>query len=227
MIHNPGLFQITLKLFLWSPELPASSAEVPDSNDLINSANSGNSSATGTKSQSESMDTESHPGTTRSNIAGSSGKAGKTTDLPTDSFSSSASPGYYLVLEDAATGQGDLPGGRINKDEIHRPFTENLAREVQEELGSLRYRLYPEPIFVFPHFVAKDQTDALGIAYVGELLGGSPTLSEEHNRYFWSVLNDPVPEIFVDTMRSAVGSFLNRKTDFLNRLKATNLITLP
>ena len=99
------------------------------------------------------MDTESHPGTTRSNIAGSSGKAGKTTDLPTDSFSSSASPGYYLVLEDAATGQGDLPGGRINKDEIHRPFTENLAREVQEELGSLRYRLYPEPIFVFPHFV--------------------------------------------------------------------------
>tara|TARA_B100001939_G_scaffold348218_1_gene374253 strand:- start:3806 stop:4330 length:525 start_codon:yes stop_codon:yes gene_type:complete len=174
LIHNPGRFQITLKLFLWSPELS------DDANVVKN----------------------------------------------TDSDTSPKS-GYFLVMQDSATGQGDLPGGRINRDEIYDPFERSLAREVQEELGQIQYRMNPDPLFIFPHFVARDQTEALGIAYAGQLLGGSLELSDEHNHYFWASMNEDVPEIFTDTMRSAVHTFLEQKSRFYDRLNASDLITLP
>ncbi|MEQ8352349.1 MAG: NUDIX hydrolase [Leptospiraceae bacterium] len=175
MIHSPGSFQITLKLFLCDLE-----SQIEQS-----STNSGN-------------------------------------------FINPAEIASLLVLKDRGTGQGDLPGGRLNHDEIYEPFELSLAREVKEELGDVSCEIYPDPIFIFPHFVEKDQADALGVAYIGRFLRGGIQLSEEHTQYSWRPLEALVPEsMFVHTMLAAVQRFHGQRQLFLDRLKSGQMITLP
>lgn len=121
-------------------------------------------------------------------------------------------------MEDSSSHEGDLPGGRLNDDELHAPFTESLSREIREELGPVQFRLPGDPIFIFPHFVKKDGVDALGVAYIGEYLGGDIQLSDEHTRFFWASLDEPTPSIFTDHMKSAVDRMLRDSRSFLERL---------
>lgn len=49
----------------------------------------------------------------------------------------------FLVLRDAQTQQGDLPGGRLAQAEFYEPWADSLYRELREELGSsVQYTLY-------------------------------------------------------------------------------------
>lgn len=130
-------------------------------------------------------------------------------------------------MEDSSSHEGDLPGGRLNDDELHAPFSESLAREVREELGPVQFRLLPDPVFIFPHFVKKDGVDALGVAYVAEYLQGNIELSDEHNRFFWASLQKPAPALFTDHMKSAVERLLKDSDRFLMRLSQEPSITLP
>lgn len=133
----------------------------------------------------------------------------------------------FLVLEDSATGEGDLPGGRLNCGELYQPFEHSLAREVLEELGPIQYRLLADPVFIFPHFVAKDQKEALGIAFLGEYLDGEIHLSAEHNEFAWASVDNPPDGFFVSYMKAAVQTFLSRKDEFFRRMGNGPLISLP
>jgi len=114
--------------------------------------------------------------------------------------------GEFLVLRDRDSGTGDLPGGRLGRDEFYEPWHRALEREFREELGEdVRYRLEEEPLFIFPHFVIKDQTEALGVAYRARYLGGKIVLSEEHDQMSWEKTDAYNPDgFFPPTLAAAV-----------------------
>ncbi len=105
---------------------------------------------------------------------------------------------FFLYLRDRITNQGDLPGGRIQQDEIYR-LEEALIREIREELGEIQYEIQPKPVFVFPHFISKDNEDALLVLYSGNYWGGKIQLSNEHTEYLWIHKNDRLEKYFSDT----------------------------
>ena len=51
-----------------------------------------------------------------------------------------------LILQDASEGMWELPGGRVEKQEIFKPAAEILARETAEELGE-QFEYEAGPIF--------------------------------------------------------------------------------
>ena len=117
-----------------------------------------------------------------------------------------------LVLHDRASGEGDLPGGRLGADEISGPWQDAIARELVEELGgAARWRVEPEPLFVWPHFFPSTGRYGLGIAFLGAWEGGTVTLSDEHDAWAWLGLDSPqVGDWFHGTMLDAVRRFQQR-----------------
>ncbi len=80
-------------------------------------------------------------------------------------------------------GELDYPGGRIDTVEGEVPLMEILAREIREEIGkNVKYKI-GRPLFQFRRF--HKQKYILQTVYEGEYLGGEPTLSEEHEKWFW------------------------------------------
>jgi len=118
----------------------------------------------------------------------------------------------FLVLKDSDNGYGDLPGGRIEHFEFYKPWPEAIAREVYEELGpALKYRLKPEPLFVFPHYIRKAKSPALGIAFEAEYLGGEVRLSDEHVDFRWVACSSYDPQQdFKEYLLHAVERYLKR-----------------
>ena len=105
-----------------------------------------------------------------------------------------------LILRDRISGVGDLPGGRISKAEFYADWQDCLARELREELGeAVQYRLDPEPLFVFPHFIESAGEEALGIAYQAQFIRGQIQLSDEHDKMQWVALHDLEPGLFFST----------------------------
>ncbi|MBU43060.1 MAG: hypothetical protein CMN76_07585 [Spirochaetaceae bacterium] len=221
MIQNPGQFQVTLKLFLCaaSDDLPLARGK----DTSPRTASGGLPSTTATESVGPPSDARAHTSDAPARASESQQKPAK----PRSHGSHPSMPDRYLVLTDSSSGEGDLPGGRINQDEFYSDFHDCLAREVTEELGAVEYLLNPYPLFVFPHFVAKDGKDALGVAYVGRYLSGSLQLSEEHNHFQWYRFADSPEPAFRSTMLAAVNIFLQNRTSFIDRLNARDLLTLP
>jgi 8-oxo-dGTP diphosphatase len=117
---------------------------------------------------------------------------------------------YFLYLKDRHTGFGDLPGGRITKEEHYNWFSA-LEREIQEELGSIVYKIQPDPVYVFPHFVSKDQKDAVAILFEGYYLGGKIEISDEHEEYLWLHKNTSLEDYFSDTMLIGLKNYFNKR----------------
>ncbi|MEM1125246.1 MAG: NUDIX hydrolase [Bacteroidota bacterium] len=117
--------------------------------------------------------------------------------------------GAFLVLRDQLTQLGDLPGGRLGQDELYGTWTEAVHRELTEELGpDASYLLHPEPLFTFPYYIPSAGTDALGVAYVADYLGGSIHLSEEHDAAHWVSIDQYDPaDHFSDHIGRAVRRF--------------------
>lgn len=116
-----------------------------------------------------------------------------------------------LILQDHHSNHGDLPGGRMAESELYSSWTDVLGREISEELGNdFTYRIHPEPIFVFPHFVEKDSMPAVGIAYYGIARNQSIRLSDEHTAFDWAEAKLPFQSqiSFVSTMADALDRFL-------------------
>lgn len=116
--------------------------------------------------------------------------------------------GRVLVLRDAASGQGDLPGGRLGADELLAPWRDALLREVHEELGSdVVVLLETEPRFAFPHRLPSSGLPALGLMWVGRWAHGEPVLSEEHDALAWVGPGEPLPWL-TGTLADAVARAL-------------------
>lgn len=60
--------------------------------------------------------------------------------------------GQILILkamnEGRFAGFYDLPGGRIDVDEFSLPFEEIIDREIMEEVGNVKYKLYSFPVAI-------------------------------------------------------------------------------
>lgn len=101
--------------------------------------------------------------------------------------------GKILALE--AQGNGpmadyyDIPGGRIDEEEIGIPFTEIFTRELQEELGDVKFFVEPRPITALTWTWPNGKQIAY-VYYEGLLISGEPKISEEHLSSKWINLNE-------------------------------------
>lgn len=94
--------------------------------------------------------------------------------------------GQVLFLKRTESGNFDLPGGRIDTDELETSLEEILSREIREELGEkIAYRI-GRPLFTYrQQYFGKGGPDIFMIVHEVELLDGEIKLSDEHNEFVW------------------------------------------
>lgn len=92
-----------------------------------------------------------------------------------------------LVLKEADTGFFDVPGGRIDENEINLPIQKALKREIQEELGAdIKYKISNlDPVVVYRRFKNLGKDRAFIIIFEAKYLSGNIKLSFEHESYEW------------------------------------------
>lgn len=120
--------------------------------------------------------------------------------------------GEHMVLSARSTskiwhGKYDLPGGRINNNEISVPFQKIIDREIKEEVGStVRYILRPDPVAMsmcqYP-----GEGKKMFILFEAKYLSGTIELSNEHWGYEWifitpNVIKNKFPSVLRDMMKN-------------------------
>lgn len=90
-----------------------------------------------------------------------------------------------LLLRDATTGRIDLPGGRINQDEVHTSIGDALRREIREELGANITYTLQGPLFQFRRANREGSAMVFITVYGAEFIDGTIELSDEHSSYEW------------------------------------------
>jgi 8-oxo-dGTP diphosphatase len=118
-----------------------------------------------------------------------------------------------LVLKDHKSGQGDLPGGRMNQSEFFEDWLISLDRELKEEMGEqFIVNIFAEPIFVHKHLVNDGNHPCLIVAYKGEFQSGDIQISDEHDYFKWVDIYTFNPsEFFSEYMLDAVNLYLLRE----------------
>ncbi len=115
---------------------------------------------------------------------------------------SSSMAGYY-----------DVPGGRINSDELKKPYKEIFKREMAEEIGkSIKYRLIKKPVSIsrHPYFSVKLKKEMyiFFVFFEATFLGGAIKVSSEHAGYQWIKLNKKnVSKYFVRGLREGFKNY--------------------
>jgi hypothetical protein len=94
-----------------------------------------------------------------------------------------------LVLKDTF-GDGDIPGGRLRKDDFTTPLLEVLKRKISEEIGDqIQYEINPDPVVLFRHErfeVGSGETRRIfAVGYEANYLGGEITLGDYLESYTW------------------------------------------
>jgi 8-oxo-dGTP pyrophosphatase MutT (NUDIX family) len=118
--------------------------------------------------------------------------------------------GAILVLRDAASGEGDLPGGRLGPGELG-DLRAALDRELVEELGAgVQITLADAPVAWFPHHIRESGMEAVAWLWEGELRAGDVVLSSEHDAMTWA-LPDPAGALpwLTGTMADGVRRWLS------------------
>lgn len=78
----------------------------------------------------------------------------------------------------------DLPGGRVDDDEVGKSFVEILKREITEELGPINYELNTNPITALSWLWPNGQAMTF-IYWEAEYKNGDITTGEEHLGHEW------------------------------------------
>lgn len=118
--------------------------------------------------------------------------------LALEALSNGSMKGYY-----------DLPGGRMDEEEIGKPFPEIIAREVLEELGEIDYQLDPRPVTSLSWVWPNGQAITF-IYYQAKFLNGEIKISDEHLSYKWLKLTKASWEKhFTSYHKEALKNFIN------------------
>lgn len=117
-----------------------------------------------------------------------------------------------LVMKDKKSGEGDLPGGRMNEDEFFGDWIESLQRELDEELGSsFSIHIDPEVRLVYKHRVNLGNHPCIILGYDCEYLSGEIQISEEHDFFQWVDVRTYDPSVlFSEYMLEAMQKYLSR-----------------
>lgn len=125
--------------------------------------------------------------------------------------------GRFLLLLNPPENGGkyDLPGGRINSNEVNLPISEAIAREITEELGEIRYELNPVPTG-YGMCISRRGNPTFYLVFDAKLTSGNIIMSQEHKGFSW-VPELPAGEFSNDGINQAVECWRNiRNSHFAN-----------
>lgn len=108
----------------------------------------------------------------------------------------------------------DLPGGRIDVDELALDTEAILKRELLEEIGNIDFKLYPSPVSIVRHTFTKPHKEisVLYIFFEADYLSGDVKISDEHSDHLWIKLDSIEPkEYFANFLVSGVEMYLKKK----------------
>jgi len=115
-------------------------------------------------------------------------------------------------------GYCDLPGGRIDEDELNTDLIQILSREISEEVGDIRFKLNKKPVAVFRHFIPAEVSvtgrtiNILHILFEAQYLGGEISISHEHTGYQWLDLTKvELSDFFVFGLLEGIKSYLENR----------------
>lgn len=104
----------------------------------------------------------------------------------------------------------DIPGGRIDEQEIGIPFPEIFTRELKEELGDFKFTVQPRPVAALTWTWSNGKQIAY-VYYEGELIDGEVQISDEHVSLKWMELNESgIEKHFTTFHKSALTDYLNQ-----------------
>lgn len=116
-----------------------------------------------------------------------------------------------LIMKDKKSGEGDLPGGRMNQKEFFEDWLESLNRELQEELGNnIQININPEVILIHKHMVNLGKYPCIILGYDCEYVSGEIQISEEHDFFQWVDMNTfQASDFFSEYMLEAVQKYIS------------------
>jgi 8-oxo-dGTP pyrophosphatase MutT (NUDIX family) len=91
-----------------------------------------------------------------------------------------------LVMRDKKSGEGDLPGGRMNQNEFFEDWIVSLKRELEEELGtSMKLKISEDVVLIHKHRVNLGNHPCVILGYDCEYISGEINISDEHDFFEW------------------------------------------
>lgn len=122
--------------------------------------------------------------------------------------------GKILALEGQGNGPMagfyDIPGGRIDEEEIGIPFTEIFTRELQEELGDVKFSVESRPVTAST-WRWPNGKEIVYVYYEGRLESGEIQISDEHQSFEWIQLNDnSLEQYFTSFHKEALKQYLSQ-----------------
>lgn len=102
----------------------------------------------------------------------------------------------------------DLPGGRINQDEIDIDFHEIIDREIKEEVGEIKYNLRPDPVALAKCKYENDDSERFFILFEAKYLNGEIKLCHEHSEHAWmKITPKTVNENFHQVLKQLMSNY--------------------
>lgn len=122
-----------------------------------------------------------------------------------------------LVLKDTF-GAGDIPGGRLRKDDFTTPLLTVLARKIAEEIGdAVRYEIEPDPVVLFRHErfeVGSGETRRIfAVGYEARYQGGEIKLGDYLESYTWVNVHTVNPADYLE------GGWLTGVEEYLKKVR--------
>ncbi|HEX3095570.1 MAG TPA: NUDIX domain-containing protein [Patescibacteria group bacterium] len=110
-------------------------------------------------------------------------------------------------------GYNDMPGGRIDDNEVSLDFADILKREIKEELGEINYTLKTNPVaavsWTWPTGSLKGQ-EMVSIYFLGEYQSGEINISDEHLGHDWiEPTTEQIDKYFTSYHNKALKNYLS------------------
>ena len=129
--------------------------------------------------------------------------------------------GEILILKSNKDGSYagfyEVPGGRIDADEFSVSFEKIVKRELEEEIGSIDYKLNPKPAAISRYLLpakfnrSKKDIHVLYIFFEAQYKNGDIKISDEHEDHLWlNLSNQPLGKFFNSGILDGIKMYLGK-----------------